>query len=304
MKNQPQAGNGIICFGEVLWDQLPSGPVPGGAPMNVAYHLRQLGRDARMASRTGRDERGEKLTGFLREKGLWSPLMQEDEKLPTCLVEVWQDSAGDTRYRIPEPVSWDAIRLTPALQSAAGKAAAVVYGTLANRDAHSRNALLGALSSAPEALKIMDVNIREPHYDTATMMPLFRMADMLKLNAEEYARIAGDLGLPPSPETGLEALAAALDCKAICLTLGAAGALFWQEGRFFRQPGAPVDVADTIGAGDAFLAGFIHGYLLGIDPAAALQAGILLGGYVAGKAGACPPYETFLWPALRKVLQQ
>ena len=51
-----------ICFGEVLIDQFPTGDRPGGAPMNVAYHMKNLGTPAAMMSSVGQDENGDKLT--------------------------------------------------------------------------------------------------------------------------------------------------------------------------------------------------------------------------------------------------
>ncbi|MDB5205493.1 MAG: hypothetical protein JWR72_568, partial [Flavisolibacter sp.] len=55
----------VVCFGEVLWDILPSGPLPGGAPMNVAYHLKKLGINPALITKVGRDDYGRKLTAIL-----------------------------------------------------------------------------------------------------------------------------------------------------------------------------------------------------------------------------------------------
>ena len=55
----------IICFGEILWDILPEREVPGGAPMNVAYHLNQLGHATALFTRVGIDDRGKALLKIL-----------------------------------------------------------------------------------------------------------------------------------------------------------------------------------------------------------------------------------------------
>src|SRR5690242_7832989 len=147
----------ILCFGEALWDHLPSGRVPGGAPMNVAYHLRLLGFNALVATRVGKDAPGKALVEFLREKGLASPLIQEDEKLPTCTVEVFHDANGEAHYRIPYPVSWDQIGPSPELLANARTADAVLYGSLACRDPASRETLLELLAHT-QGKKVLDLN--------------------------------------------------------------------------------------------------------------------------------------------------
>ena len=58
-----------ICFGEVLFDCLPSGPVLGGAPLNVSYHLSQLGDEGWVLSALGKDELGDRAIREMEEKG-------------------------------------------------------------------------------------------------------------------------------------------------------------------------------------------------------------------------------------------
>ena len=60
----------VLCFGEVLWDNLPSGPLPGGATMNVALHLSRFDINSTIASSVGNDPKGESLKDFLAESGL------------------------------------------------------------------------------------------------------------------------------------------------------------------------------------------------------------------------------------------
>ena len=51
----------VICFGEVLWDFLPQGKEPGGAPMNVTYHLNKSGVPASLISKVGKDDLGDEI---------------------------------------------------------------------------------------------------------------------------------------------------------------------------------------------------------------------------------------------------
>src|ERR1700710_3145796 len=118
--------NNILCFGEILWDAFGDEKVAGGAPMNVARHLVQQGADVLFASRVGVDASGAGLIEFLKKGGLYSDLIQQDEKLPTCEVTVQLDKDGQATYIIPEPVSWDNIQPQKALTRAAEQASAIV----------------------------------------------------------------------------------------------------------------------------------------------------------------------------------
>lgn len=75
--------NEIVCFGEMLWDILPEKELPGGAVMNVAYHLQKLGETVSLVSRIGKDQRGQGLLDMLHGFGLHTTFVQVDEKQET-----------------------------------------------------------------------------------------------------------------------------------------------------------------------------------------------------------------------------
>ena len=99
----------VLCFGETLWDVFPDEKKPGGAPANVAVHLRNFGLEPKLISRIGKDELGNNLLKFLREKGLDTSFIQVDEKYPTGVVNVQIADTGDARYDIVYPSAWDYI---------------------------------------------------------------------------------------------------------------------------------------------------------------------------------------------------
>ena len=173
----------ILCFGEVLWDTFEDGKQPGGATMNVAFHLIQQGADARFASRIGDDSSGSKLVKFLKNNGLYSDLIQEDEKRPTCEVKVHLDENQQATYTIPKPVSWDNIKAKKVMTRAAKEADAIVFGSLVCREGTSRDTLLDLLGET-KALTIFDVNLRAPHYTLSTIETLAARANVIKMNEE------------------------------------------------------------------------------------------------------------------------
>lgn len=280
----------IICYGEVLWDTLPEGPLPGGAPMNVAYHLRQAGVDALVASSVGNDEAGRGLVRFLQEKALYSPLVQQHPSLPTCQVEVITGPGNEVSYRIPFPVAWDEIGMDEHLRMQASAADGILYGSLACRNAASLNTLLELLSQT-SAVKIFDMNLRPPHFSLPQLRLLMGKAELLKMNETEYEYICSDLETDPAPEEGIPAIAHRFGCPVICVTQGSKGAFLWKEKQLHFQAAMPVQVVDTIGAGDAFLAGLLDGFFRKKSAEEMLAAGIRLGAFVAGSRGACPEYD-------------
>src|SRR5687768_1721015 len=99
----------VVCFGEILWDLLPSGEQPGGAPMNVAYHLHKLGLPPALISRIGVDTRGEQLVGLLQQWGLTTQYIQKDRGAPTGIVYAHPNEQHEVSYEIVQPVAWDFI---------------------------------------------------------------------------------------------------------------------------------------------------------------------------------------------------
>jgi fructokinase len=277
----------ILCFGEILWDTFGTEKVAGGAPMNVARHLVQQGADVSFASRVGTDESGKGLIEFLKTSGLYSDLIQLDDELPTCEVTVKLDIQGSATYIIPKPCSWDNIQTETALDEAAMAASAVVFGSLACREKTTRDTLLNLLNEI-SALKIFDVNLRPPHYTLAHIETLAARADVVKMNDEEAGLLIG--GTSNMKEKIIE-FQKKYHAQTICVTRGENGAIVWHDHQFYEHPGFKVNVVDTVGAGDAFLATFIAGLLNGINMAELLKKACAVGAFVTTKRGANPVYS-------------
>ena len=284
----PDPSRPVVCAGEVLWDAVPDGLRLGGAPYNVAYHLAHAGRPARLVSRLGDDVLGREARRRLDAGPVDARLVQRDGDLPTGFVGVALDAAGVPTYDIARPAAWDAIALrSEALEAADG--AAVVFGSLAQRDARSRETLRSLVGAA--ALAVFDVNLRPPFVDRDAVEASLGAAALVKLSDEELAELAAWFGLPAGLREAAAALAERFGCARVCVTRGADGAALWHGGRWTEHPGVAVDVADTVGAGDAFLAGLLAETLGGADDAAALDRACRLGAFVASRVGATPAYD-------------
>ena len=279
-----------LCVGEILWDALPTGLFLGGAPFNVARHLRALGIKSAFASRVGDDRLGREAVRRLRRHGLDPDLIQVDDELPTGFVEVSFDDAGEPDYNILKPAAWDAIALTESLKQRAERADALVFGSLAQREETSRQTIqqLGTITGA---VRVCDINLRPPYDDRAIVERSLHISDIVKLNEEELDRLRAWFALPDEPRAALEALAEAFNCEAVAVTRGGEGALLWHEGRHWSHPGYAVEVEDPVGAGDAFLSALLVGLIDGRDGDTVLDLANRLGAYVASHAGALPEYD-------------
>jgi fructokinase len=278
----------ILCVGEILWDALPGGLFLGGAPFNVASHLRALGRETAFVSRVGDDRLGREALRRMRARGLGTDLMQIDDSLPTGFVQVGLGGTGEPDYEILEPAAWDAITLTDALGQHAEHADALVYGSLAQRARTARQTIRQLCEA--EALRVFDVNLRPPFVDPAVVERSMETADVVKFNDDELARLQGWFDLPEGLEAAVADLADAFGARAVCVTGGSDGAWLWRDGSFCHHPGHKADVVDTVGAGDAFLAALLAGLLTGQDGEVVLDRANRLGAYVAAHSGALPAY--------------
>ena len=278
----------MLCLGEVLWDAVPDGLRLGGAPLNVAYHLARLGHPVGVVSRVGDDDLGREARRRLAAGGVEAGHLQTDGQLPTGFVAVTLDADGVPSYEIAGPSAWDAIDATPEAVAAARTSAAVVFGSLAQRDARSGRAVQALVAAAP--LAVFDVNLRPPFADRAIVERSLVAADVAKLSDDELGTLGRWFGTPDAGRAGAEALAQRFGLRAVCLTRGADGAAVWNDGDWTEHGGHPVTVRDTVGAGDAFLAGLLSGWLRGLDDPAALDGACRLGGFVASQAGATPAH--------------
>jgi fructokinase len=280
----------IVSVGEMLWDMLPTGPKPGGAPMNVALQLNNIGLDVQFVSRIGNDEQGLKLKIFLEKSGMNTELIQLDSELPTSEVLVHLDDKNNAKYEICEPVAWDHLGYTEQLSHKVKESGIIVFGTLGSRNMKAKQTILNVLDS--DCLKVIDVNLRPPFDQQEDVEILLGKADIAKLNDEELIQISGWYGKTSKNEEDLiRWFSEQYQCSMVCVTKGANGAVLFTNSQFFHHLGYKVVAVDPVGAGDAFLAGFLSALVQNKSPEEALDFGSATGAFVASKEGATPKYD-------------
>ena len=280
----------IVCFGEVLWDKLPTGAKPGGAPLNVAIHLKRQRLNPFIVSSVGDDANGQKLRAFLQESGMSLEYLQTDAELPTSQVLVHLDSERNATYEICKPVAWDNIQYTNELKKLAAKTDMIVFGTLALRNETTRKTLLKFLEHSP-AKRFLDVNLRPPYHNRDVVEKMLHLADFAKLNNEELATIAGWHSQKGNEEDLARWLSEFFSCSTVCVTRGANGAALLINDKWIEHSGFKVVAVDTVGAGDSFLAGLIAQLSSGSSPEKGLKYACATGSFVASRHGAVPEYS-------------
>jgi fructokinase len=278
-----------ICYGEILWDVLPSGAKPGGAPMNVAYHLQKLGITATLISKIGKDNWGDGLIALLQKQNIDTSYIQIDKEHATGIVNAWLKEGNEVEYDIVFPVAWDFISMQQELISLVQQTKYFVFGSLASRNDVSRNTLLQLLESANT--KVLDINLRPPHFKRATVETLLHQTDILKLNEHEVNLIAGWFNKSGSLQDQVKILQEHFKIDTILVTRGEHGALINERGNFYEHSGFKVKVEDTVGSGDSFLAAYLFKRDNNETPQESLAFANALGAFIATQSGACPPYS-------------
>jgi len=278
----------IVGIGELLWDVFPDGRYPGGAPFNFAWHARMLGAEAAIIARLGEDPLGDELRQVLRQAGLDEQLVQHDGQHPTGTVQVALKE-GQPTYTITEEVAWDYLEASPRAREVVSEAAVVCFGSLAQRNPVSAEAIAALVRAARKAKVIFDINLRQQFYTRSVLEHSLQMAQVVKLNDEELRTISALLELS---ESAAEELLRKYDLELVVETLGADGCRVYSPQGSFPSPGLPVKVADAVGAGDAFTAALAVGLARGEDLQTIARQANRVGAFVATQRGAIPHYTT------------
>ncbi|MDE0468682.1 MAG: PfkB family carbohydrate kinase [Candidatus Poribacteria bacterium] len=261
-----------LCIGELLIDFVSTTPdvtlteapgfvkAPGGAPANVAVGLAKLGMDAGFIGKVGADAFGDFLRETLQQNGVNTDYLIAGEGSRTTLAFVATRSDGMkdiTFYRHPGAD----IQLSPNeinidyIQSAE----LLHYGSVSLSHSPSREATLHAIQSARAggARLSYDPNLRLMLWDSARdakrwIWEVMPYADVVKISEEEWEFVTGDADF----EQGIKRILG-LGVKLLVVTLGERGCYYTNGFAEGFVDGFIVNVVDTLGAGDAFVAAML-----------------------------------------------
>lgn len=298
-----------LAFGEILFDVFPDRSLIGGAPLNVAAHLRALAHEAVIVSALGTDELGDRARDWLLARGFDASLVQTLPSLPTGIAAITLER-GIADYEFNEPCAWDRIDLTESPEGrrlldrlAETEWDAVVFGSLSQRNSRSRASLAALLARVRAKTVFYDVNMRKSFYDRALLETSFRLADIVKLNDDELKVVRALFGGGPADDGAfLDRLCSDFGLEGVLLTRGKEGVLARFGGVSETLVPGDVIVADTVGAGDSFSAGFLAARGKGFSVAEALSFAGALADFVVSRPGAIPDYDEALKARLAPIM--
>lgn len=246
----------VVAIGEFLWDCLPNGKKIGGAAANFCYHAKSVGAQAILVSAIGEDENGKELSKQL-EKLQIPQQLQISKNYPTGTVLVKLDSAGKPTYDIVNPVAWDDIQLTEQLLELIKQddLDAIYFGSLIQRNQHNHELLKKIIiARSPQTKIIVDINLRQNHYNHSTLLLCIENANILKLNDEELPIIAELLKIKSDPKELFNYLNQHYQLELLIYTCGSDGSHLISKSEQNYQPAEKITAIDTVGAGDSFMA--------------------------------------------------
>jgi len=281
----------VVGIGELLWDVFPDGKHLGGAPANFAYISSLLGHRAVVFSRLGNDLPGREALDVLQGLGLSSANIQQDAQHPTGTVTVRLGANGIPEFTIHENVAWDHLEWTSNTAALAAQADIVCFGSLAQRNAVSRETITTFLRATRlDCVRVFDVNLRQHFFSPEILANSIALASIVKLNHEELPRVLNALHLPATSSEihGARNIIAKHGPKLVCITRGDRGSLLVTASEHAEHSGFKVQIADTVGSGDAFTAALADGFCSRKSLPEINDTANRLGAWVATQNGATP----------------
>jgi fructokinase len=278
----------VVSVGELLYDVFPEGEKLGGAPSNFAFQAASMGGDVVLVSAVGEDERGRRAVSFLEDAGVGVTGVRKCDDADTGIVQVAL-SDGQPTYDIVEDVAWDQIDILPETESALQSADLVCWGTLGQRSCRSRKAHRQLFDLLPgSCVGVCDINFRQNYHSEDVVLSCLHQANILKLSDEEVPILRGYLPGFRDVRDYLREIRQAFSIDVVVMTMGSAGCRILAANTDFSVPATAVNVANTVGAGDAFTAAFALHYLAGHDLRTCAEHGNKVGAYVATQDSGMP----------------
>ena len=283
----------IVSIGEVLWDVIGDEEHLGGAPFNFAAHARRLGHEVYFVSAVGWDERGDRVLEYMAQMKLSTRFVRRTEGYPTGIASVTLDASGQPSFHIEHPAAYDFPDLAASdLEELLSPVPDWIYfGTLVQLSSTAREVTGTLLAAKGEARCFYDINLRPSCYTPDLVRELMPQGTVVKLNDEEVSNVDQMCGRSHSNlEDFCRDYAGLLGWEAVCVTRGAQGCVVLIGDEFIEAAGYGVKVVDTVGAGDAFAAAFLHGLGSRWPAWQIADFSNRLGALVTSRPGAVPPW--------------
>ncbi|WP_406044893.1 sugar kinase [Micromonospora sp. NBC_00898] len=288
----------LLTFGEALVSLRSAGPLAGGGPLtmhlagaesNVAIGLARLGYRAAFAGRVSDDDLGAFLLRQLRAEGVGVDHLIRDPERSAGLMFLERRTADLTRVRYHRAGSAGSALGVEDLRPALTAGARVLHLTgitpALSDSARAATRWAAETASRAGALVCLDVNHRGKLWSRdearAVLTPLAGYAAVVVASADELDLV----GEPGAAEQTVVAGLLARGVTTVLVKLGGDGARAYTADGVRHAAALPVTAVDTVGAGDAFTAGYLSGHLDGLDLAGRLRRAVTLGAFAVAAPG-------------------
>ena len=282
----------LVVVGEILWDVFDDDERLGGAPFNFAVQASRLGHEVTFVSAVGNDARGRRALGEAREVGLSTETIAVTDEHPTGWVSVYLDELGHPDYTLHRPAAYDAAALDAAALEAISESQPswICFGTLHSMDPRARRLTTALMEANRDARRLYDINLRQDSHELELVRSYLEAVDAVKVNEEEAVWLGDHFGFAKDSAAFCREAALKFACRTVCVTLGEKGCCLLNDGRLVESAGYSVEVADTVGSGDAFTAGLLHGIDQSWPVERIADFANRIGAVVAARNGALPPW--------------
>ena len=253
--------NRVTAIGEILFDIYPTTKKLGGAPLNFLYHIFKLTGQGNIVSRIGKDILGSSIFEFLNNIKMPAKFIQVDHLHPTGVASVTLNEKSEPTFTIDEDRAYDFIEKTRSLEKLINEGTDCLYfGTLAQRSKVSRATIQSLFNK--KIKYFCDLNIRQEFYSKEIIEASLKTANILKLSVGEL-KLLNDIFIKVDFETEKisKLIITEFDLDYLAVTLGGEGSLILKKDEVNHYKSKPVEIIDTVGAGDAFAAIFCIGCL-------------------------------------------
>jgi fructokinase len=225
--------------------------------------------------------------------GLSPGYVSIDAQHATGIVTVTLDGGGQPSFVLHRPAAYDFPQLTESqFETLLSQPTDWIYfGTLHQMSPVAKELTATLLKRIPDARRFYDVNLRLNSYTPSLVRELMGQATVVKLNDAEVAQISQMFGRPcDSLEEFCRSYSKTFGWETVCVTRGSKGCVLFIGGQYWEANGYLIDVVDTVGAGDAFAAAFVHGLGAGWAAPQIADFANRVGALVASRPGAIPPW--------------
>jgi len=254
----------VICIGEIVWDQYKDIRLLGGAPFNLSANLKKLGHQVIFISAVGNDLLGDEALNIVTKFGLDTQFINKIDGYNTGTVIVSANSKGAEKFNINLPASFEYIFLDEKQFKTLIQISSPIlcFGTLCNKSISVRALVRSIIKAMPNVKCFYDMNLRKNLFSKKIIIELLQYTSILKLNYEEglICKI-----LFKKEKWGIDEfckfLISKFELEYIFLTRGKDGCTVHTNEKIKKYPTFKSKLIDSVGAGDAFSAGIVHGIL-------------------------------------------